>query len=202
MTASADAIAPASTRVPVQRVKSWWWAVAALVLAAALTERALGRRLICACGYLTAWAGNVHSAENSQMFSDWYSLSHVIHGFLFYLLGWLVLRRAPIGARLTLATAIEAGWEVLENSPIVIDRYRAATIAAGYAGDSVVNSMSDVVCMVLGFAIARRLPWWRTAALAVAFELLALAVIRDNLTLNIWMLVAPNDAVRAWQAGG
>lgn len=180
----------------------WWWAVAALVAIAAAAELALGRRLICACGYVKLWAGNVHSPENSQMLSDWYSLSHVIHGFLFYLASWLVLRRAPVGARLTLATAIEAGWEVLENSPIIIDRYRAATVSLGYVGDSVLNSMSDVGCMILGFALARRLPIRATIAVAIGFELLALAVIRDNLTLNVWMLVSPNDAIRAWQAGG
>lgn len=180
----------------------WWWAVAALIAIAATAELALGRRLICACGYVKLWAGNVHSPENSQMLSDWYSLSHIIHGFLFYLASWLVLRRAPVGARLTLATAIEAGWEVLENSPIIIDRYRAATVSLGYVGDSVLNSMSDVGCMILGFALARRLPVWGTVALAIGFELLALWAIRDNLTLNVWMLVAPSDAIRAWQAGG
>ncbi|MEG3146413.1 DUF2585 domain-containing protein [Sphingomonas sp. RT2P30] len=185
-----------------ERVKSWWWAIACVVLIAAIFELSMGRSPICPCGHMSLWAGKVQSPENSQQLSDWYSFSHIIHGFLFYGAGWLVLRRQPIGLRLLAATIIEAGWEMLENSPIIIDRYRAATIAVGYSGDSVLNSMSDVLCMILGFAIARRLPLWATVALALSFELFTLLTIRDNLTLNVLMLVAPNDAIRAWQAGG
>ena len=124
------------------------------------------------------------------------------HGFLFYLAGWLLIGRVPWRARLVLATMIEAGWEILENSPIIIDRYRAVTMAFGYSGDSVVNSMSDIAMMVLGFAITRRLPWWGTAALGIGFELFTLWTIRDNLTLNVLMLVAPSDTIRRWQMGG
>ena len=131
----------------------------------------------------------MNGPDNSQHLADWYTPSHIIHGFLFYLLGWLFLRRNPPGDRLIGAVVIEAAWEILENSPIIIDRYREATIALGYTGDSVINSVADVGWMILGFGIARRLPVWATVALALAFELLTLIVIRDNLTLNVLMLV-------------
>ena len=101
-----------------------------------------------------------------------------------------------------LATALEAAWEVLENSPVIIERYRAATMAVGYTGDSVLNSAADIGCMIVGFALARRLPVWATAALAVGFELFTLCAIRDNLTLNVVMLFWPLEAIRQWQAGG
>ena len=171
-------------------------AIGAIALFAAI-EIAWGRPPLCPCGHIALWAGDPNSPETSQQLSDWYSLSHIIHGFLFYAAGWLVLRLWA----LPLAVLIEGGWELLENSPIIIDRYRAATIAVGYSGDSILNSMSDIVMMMIGFAIARRLPLWATVALAIFFELLALAVIRDNLTLNVLMLVHPIDAIRVWQGG-
>ncbi len=162
---------------------------------------AMGRSAICPCGRIRPWWGVVESNENSQQLTDWYSFSHVIHGFLFYAAGWLVLRRWPWQARLVIAAMCEAGWEILENSPLIIDRYRAVTMAFGYTGDSVLNSLSDIACMILGFAVARRLPTWTTITLALVFELMTLAVIRDNLTLNILMLIHPIDAIRVWQAG-
>ncbi|WP_093666163.1 DUF2585 domain-containing protein [Sphingomonas gellani] len=177
------------------------WLIAAIVMLAALGLLVEGRPPICPCGTVKLWHGTVQSAENSQQLLDWYSLSHVVHGLLFYAAGWMVLRRWPPAARLTLAVLIEAGWEVLENSPIIIDRYRAVTLAWGYAGDSIVNSMADITCMAAGFLIARRLPPWGTVALGVALELIALAAIRDNLTLNLLMLIHPVDAIRVWQAG-
>jgi hypothetical protein len=148
------------------------------------------------------WVGTVHGPDNSQHLADWYTPSHVIHGLLLFGLTWLLLRKRAVGLRLLAAVVVEAGWEIVENSPFVIDRYRHATMALGYTGDSVINSMSDISAMILGFLIARRLPVWATVGLALALELLTLAIIRDNLTLNVLMLLAPSDAIRAWQAGG
>lgn len=171
-----------------------------IVAVAAMILLAMGRTPICTCGTVKLWYGIVQSAENSQHLADWYTPSHVIHGFLFFGAGWLLLRRAPMGLRLCAAIAIEAGWEILENSPIIIDRYRAVTMAFGYSGDSVINSVADIAWMTLGFLLAARLPAWVTITLAIGFELLTLAVIRDNLTLNILMLLAPIDAIRVWQS--
>ena len=178
------------------------WSIVAAILAvmAALLLWA-GRSPICACGTVELFHAALDSG-NSQHIADWYTPSHIIHGFLFYGLGWLVLRSRPPGERLILAVAIEAAWEVVENSPMIIDRYRDATIALGYTGDSVINSVADIAWMAFGFAFARRAPVWLTVAVAIGLELLALAVIRDNLALNVLMLVAPVDSVRAWQAGG
>lgn len=161
----------------------------------------MGRVPTCACGTVKLWHGEVYSPENSQQLSDWYSFSHIIHGLIFYGLYRLFPHRSRLTIGLAVATLIEVSWELLENSPIIINRYREATIAIGYTGDSIVNSLSDVAMMMLGFLVASRLPGWATALLALALELLALAVVRDNLTLNVLMLVAPNDAIRSWQAG-
>ncbi len=181
--------------------RKYWLGVAAVFVAAAAILLTMGRTPICTCGYVKLWEGVVNGPGNSQHLSDWYSFSHIIHGFLFFGLGWLVLRQRPVGVRLILAAIIEMAWEILENSPIIINRYREATAAVGYSGDSVLNSLSDGMMMAAGFLIASRLPWKVTAALAVVFELFTLWMIRDNLTLNILMLVNPVDAIRVWQAG-
>ena len=172
-----------------------------LVVAAALLL-AMGRNPICTCGSIDLWVGQRDSAKTSQMLADWYSLSHVVHGLLFYAILWLVARRWRAEWRFVLALLIEAAWEVTENTPFVIDRYRETTAALGYTGDSVVNSVSDIVMMCLGFLLARKLPLWASIALLIALELIPLFAIRDNLALNIWNLLAPNPAVAAWQAGG
>ncbi|HEU4959164.1 MAG TPA: DUF2585 domain-containing protein [Sphingomonas sp.] len=179
------------------------WALAALMVAAAAAgiELAMGRSPFCPCGHFALWHGIVQSNENSQQLTDWYSFSHIIHGFLLYGAAWLLLRGASLPARLFAAVSIESAWEVLENSPVIIDRYRAVTMAYGYSGDSVLNSMSDIACMAIGFVLARALPWWATVVIAVLLELFTLAAIRDNLTLNVLMLVAPSAAIRAWQTG-
>ena len=182
--------------------RKYWIIIAAIFGAATAILFAMHRPPICACGYVKLWEGVVNGPGNSQHLSDWYSFSHVIHGFLFFGLGSLVLRRRPLGLRLVLAVILEMAWEIAENSPAVIERYRAATSAVGYSGDSILNSLSDGTMMILGFVAASRLPWKVTLGLAIAFELFTLAVIRDNLTLNVLMLVHPVDAIRVWQAGG
>jgi hypothetical protein len=141
-------------------------------------------------------------AEHSQHLIDWYSPSHLIHGLLFYALLWGIAGRTSAGLRVAIALLIESAWEILENSPIIIDRYRTATISLGYHGDSVINSVSDIAFMLIGFWLAARLPIAVSIILAIALELAVGYAIRDNLALNILMLLYPLDAVRAWQAGG
>jgi len=173
-----------------------------LLVALALTVAimvAMGRPLICTCGTIELW-GEV-GPKQSQMLADWYSPSHIVHGLLFYgALRWL-RRKWSIELRFIVALVIEAAWEILENTPMVIDRYRDATIALGYSGDSILNSASDVAMMALGFMMARRLPVWASIAILLVLELVPLFVIRDNLTLNVIMLLAPSDAILNWQAG-
>jgi len=179
--------------------------IALILLALAATAvllHAMGRVFFCTCGRVRLWAGGVHTPDNSQQLADWYSFSHVIHGMIFFALLWLAVRRLPVLWRLFIAVLVECGWELLENSPIIIDRYRAATIAVGYSGDSILNSLSDIGMMALGFLIAAKLPWRWTLGLALVMELMTLILIRDNLTLNILMLAWPIDAIRLWQAGG
>ncbi len=162
---------------------------------------AMGRVPICECGTVKLWVGEVNSPDNSQHLFDWYTPSHVIHGFVFFFVLWLVARRWSFGARLSAATLIEAAWEIAENSPVIIDRYRTATIALDYYGDSVLNSAFDVVSMIAGFVLAARLPWPVTLVLALAAEVFVGWMIRDNLTLNVIMLLWPIEAIRSWQSG-
>jgi hypothetical protein len=178
-----------------------WGIAIGIVAVAALIELWMGRVPWCKCGYVKLWHGIVQSAENSQHISDWYTPSHVIHGIGFYALLRLVARRLPPQARFLAAVLLEAGWEVLENTPLIINRYREATIALDYYGDSVLNSVSDMLAMMLGFWMAMRLPVWFTVAFVIVMEVGVGLAIRDNLTLNIIMLLWPIDSIREWQAG-
>jgi len=194
-------------------------ALVVFALAAAILL-AMGRHPICTCGSIDLWVGGRDSPRTSQMLADWYSLSHIVHGLIFYAALWLIFRgcpvarrflvaliveascRWPVARRFLVALIVEASWEVIENTPMVIDRYRETTAALGYTGDSVLNSMSDIAMMCVGFLAARRLPLWASVLLLLALEVIPLFVIRDNLALNIWNLLAPNAQVAAWQAGG
>lgn len=173
--------------------------VVAVLAATAAIELWMGRLPFGPDGRFGWLETDIWSRTLSQRVADPYSFSHVIHGLLFYALLHALARRQPLGLRFVAAVVLEAGWEVLENSPIIIDRYREVTIALGYVGDSVLNSLADVLMMAIGFGLAARLPVRWSVALAVAMELGVLVVYRDNLALNIVMLLFPLEAIRAWQ---
>jgi Protein of unknown function (DUF2585) len=192
----------AAAVAPVQRLtpRAAALIIAGLIALQAAVLFAMGRPPICTCGTVKLWHGVVQSSENSQHIFDWYSFTHVLHGFWLYFFGWFFLRRWPVVARLVLAVALEAGWEILENTHFVIDRYRAATISLDYHGDSIVNSVGDAAAMMTGFALARMFPLWASVGAVIVIEVGLIYLIRDNLFLNVLMLIYPIDGIRAWQA--
>lgn len=181
----------------------------ALLIALGLTAAAaailfwMDRIPICKCGYIKLWHGGRGDSEISQHLADWYTYSHVLHGVIFYFLLWFVFRgRLSVAARLVIATLIEGAWEIFENTPFIINRYRTQTVSRDYFGDTIINSVGDILAMIVGFLIASRLPAWVTVFLLIATELLLLYLLRDNLLLNIVMLIYPLDWIRQWQSGG
>lgn len=186
-------------------MKKVWtpYLVAALIVAGSAAYLLLiGREPICKCGYVKFWHGHPGDSETSQHISDWYTPSHLYHGLIFYALLWLFARRIPVGWRFAIAVAVEAAWEIFENSSIIIERYRSVTISRDYFGDSVLNSVADIGAMAIGFWLARYLPVWVSIAIIVVFETISMFVIRDGLALNILMLIWPLDAVLEWQSRG
>ena len=176
----------------------------ALAIAAitALVLLLMGQPAICTCGTIDLWAPEASGPTTSQMLADWYSPSHVIHGFLFYGLMHLVWRRASVEKKFVASLLLEGLWEIIENSPWILERYRSVTIEVGYYGDSVLNSMSDLAMMSLGFLLARKLPLWASVTFILAAEVVAAIAIRNNLFFSSLMLIAPQDWVLEWQAGG
>ena len=193
----------ATTDLNGQRRQLWPWLVIGLVLAiTVIALRVQGRLWICACGRVDLWSGNTKSSDNSQHLNDPYSFTHLLHGLVFYgALAWLV-PRLPVSWRLSLAVAVESLWEIVENSAFVIQRYREATLALGYEGDTIVNAVGDIAWMVAGFWVARKLGFRRSVALFIATEVVLVLWIRDSLLLNIIMLLVPIDALKTWQMGG
>lgn len=167
----------------------------------ALVLLALGQPPICTCGTIKLWTGDVSGPENSQQLTDWYTYTHIVHGFVLYFLLWLIAPRMPIGLRFVLAVGLEASWEMIENTPFIIDRYRQSALAQGYVGDSIVNSVFDTLAGAFGFVLARILPVWSTVVIMVVMELFVGFMIHDNLTLNIIQLIHPTAAISDWQAG-
>ncbi|OGG53035.1 hypothetical protein A3H16_00995 [Candidatus Kaiserbacteria bacterium RIFCSPLOWO2_12_FULL_53_8] len=174
----------------------------ALIGVQALVLYSFGQPTICTCGYVKVWEGVVLSSGNSQHLTDWYTFSHIIHGFLFYLGLWYFFPRMPIWRRLLLAMGIEIAWEIAENTPMVIQHYREQALAQGYMGDSIINSVSDTFAMIFGFILARHLPLWSIITIALGLELFVVYMIRDNLVLNILNLIYQFPPIAVWQAGG
>lgn len=178
----------------------WWWGVPALLALQFGVLLWFGQPLIFEGGFVKLWEGVVQGSGNSQHLSDWYTFSHIIHGFIFYWVLTLVAPKLSVVSRLVIALGVEVGWEVLENTPMVINHYREQALAQGYMGDSILNSVSDSVAMMLGFLWAARMPVWSTILAALGLELFVGYAIRDNLTLNIMNLIHQFDFIKNWQS--
>jgi len=186
-------------------IKKYKWiiiSVVAVLAVVGLTEHFMGRLPLGPDGKFGWWDGNIYSSENSQRVFDAYSLTHIIHGFIIYLVLWVFARRLPAKYRFIAAVILEGAWEILENSPIIINRYREGTISLGYTGDSILNSLSDIVMMSIGFLLAWRFKVWASVLTVIAIEIALLLWVKDNLTLNIIMLIHPIDAIKNWQSAG
>ena len=175
--------------------------VIAILILHGLILHFMGQIAICKCGYIKLWHGIVVSSENSQHITDWYTFSHIIHGFIFYFILWLINKKCPIPwkVRLFIALGLEMGWELFENTDFIINRYRESTIALDYYGDNIVNSVSDMIAMAIGFVLARKIPVFVSILLIVAMELFVGLTIHDNLILNVIMLIHPFDFIKEWQ---
>jgi len=192
-------------KIKYEAIKRYRWIIVGAVIIfvlAAFIELKMGRSYLGPDGKFGWWEGDIWSSEQSQRFADPYSFTHIIHGLLFYLILWLAARKMPVRYRFLIAVIIEAVWEIMENSPLIIDRYRAVTISLGYVGDSVINSLSDILMMIIGFLLAARWKVWMSVALVILIELILLLLMKDNLTLNIVMLVYPIEAIKSWQMAG
>lgn len=200
--ATAASIAAPRTGLDLTDGRLWLLAALGFILLQAIVLHLMGHVAICKCGTVKLWHGVVQSSENSQHLTDWYTFSHILHGLLFYAFFTWAMPRASWPARLAAAVALEAGWEIVENTDFVINRYRTATVSLDYYGDSIVNSVMDNVAMIAGFVLARLLPVAASALLFVGLELFMLWAIRDNLTLNVLMLLWPVEGIAKWQAGG
>jgi len=174
-------------------------AIVLIVSLMALTEHFMGRLFLGPDGKFGLWDGNIMSSENSQRVADVYSFTHIIHGIVFFSLLWLFARKLPVKYRFLIVILIECAWEILENSPFIIERYRTATIGLGYFGDSIINSISDVIFMSIGFYIAYKFPKWLSITVIIVIEVLLLIFVRDNLTLNIIMLFHEFPKIKEWQ---
>ncbi len=185
-----------------EKIPAWAYAtgIAGVFVVLVGSMYAMGHVPICKCGYIKLWHGIVVSSENSQHISDWYSFSHIIHGFIFYWIAWLLFPKSPVLFRLLLALSVEVAWELFENTDFIINRYREATISLDYYGDSIINSVMDTAFALLGFLMAWRLPIVITIALMLAMEICVGWYIHDNLLLNIIMLIHPFQFILDWQA--
>ena len=173
-----------------------------IVVLAAVVLLGMGRIPFCKCGIISLWSSDVTSSQQSQQFADPYTFTHVLHGIAFYFLIWLIFgRKLTLGQRLILAVAVEGGWEILENTEFILNRYRAATISYDYWGDSVFNSVGDILAMMVGFWLAAKLPWWGSVIAFILIDSLLLFFIRDSLIVNIIMLIRPIEAIKDWQTG-
>jgi hypothetical protein len=183
------------------RISRWGWGIPALLILQATVLLLMGRPLICTCGTIRLWENSPLSPETSQQLFDWYTFSHIVHGFLFYgAIRLIFRRRVTVWPALLIAMGLEIGWEILENTPWVIEAYRQQALAQGYVGDSTINSVFDTFSMMTGFFIARAIPVWISVVVVLVLELWAAYAIHDNLTLNVLNFIHPFDALTRWQS--